>query len=57
MQASVVERLFSLKENGTSVSQEVSAGVTTFMAMSYLIFVIPSMLADGGIPAMRPRAA
>ena len=49
MQASVVERLFSLKENGTSVSQEVSAGVTTFMAMSYLIFVIPSMLADGGI--------
>lgn len=50
MQASVVERLFSLKENGTSVSQEVSAGVTTFMAMSYLIFVIPSMLADGGIP-------
>lgn len=50
MQASVVERLFSLKENGTSVSQEISAGVTTFMAMSYLIFVIPSMLADGGIP-------
>ena len=50
MQASVVERLFSLKENGTSVSQEVSAGVTTFMAMSYLMFVIPSMLADGGIP-------
>lgn len=50
MQASVIERLFGLKENGTSVSQEVSAGITTFMAMSYLIFVIPSMLADGGIP-------
>ena len=57
MQASVVERLFSLKENGTSVSQEVSAGVTTFMAMSYLIFVIPSMLADGGIPRDAARAA
>lgn len=50
MQASVIERFFGLKENGTSVSQEVSAGITTFMAMSYLIFVIPSMLADGGIP-------
>ena len=51
MQASVVERLFSLKENGASVSQEVSAGVTTFMAMSCIrILVIPSMLADGGIP-------
>ena len=43
-------RFFGLKANDTTVSQEVSAGITTFMAMSYLIFVIPGMLSDGGIP-------
>lgn len=48
--ASVLDRYFGLKENHTSVSQEVAAGLTTFMAMCYLIFVIPSMLADAGMP-------
>lgn len=50
MLQSVVDRFFGLKANDTTVSQEVSAGITTFMAMSYLIFVIPGMLSDGGIP-------
>ena len=45
-----IESLFRLKENNTSVRQELLAGLTTFMAMSYLIFVVPSMLADAGIP-------
>ena len=45
-----LESLFRLKENNTSVRQELLAGLTTFMAMSYLIFVVPSMLADAGIP-------
>ena len=48
--ASALDRYFGLKENHTSVSQEVAAGLTTFMAMCYLIFVIPSMLADAGMP-------
>lgn len=50
MLQSVFDRFFGLKANDTTVSQEVSAGITTFMAMSYLIFVIPGMLSDGGIP-------
>ena len=50
MTQSVVDRFFGLKENGTNISQEFSAGLTTFMAMSYLIFVIPGMLADAGLP-------
>ena len=45
-----LESLFRLQENNTSVRQELLAGLTTFMAMSYLIFVVPSMLADAGIP-------
>ena len=45
-----LENYFKLKENGTTISQEVFAGLTTFMAMSYLIFVVPGMLADGGMP-------
>lgn len=45
-----LESLFRLKENNTSVRQELLAGLTTFMAMSYLIFIVPSMLADAGIP-------
>ncbi len=47
---SMLETYFKLKDNGTTVSQEVFAGITTFMAMAYLIFVVPGMLADGGMP-------
>ncbi len=47
---SFVSRYFDLKGNRTSIAQECSAGLTTFMAMCYLIFVIPNMLADGGMP-------
>lgn len=45
-----LESYFKLKDNNTTVSQEVFAGITTFMAMSYLIFVVPGMLADAGMP-------
>lgn len=45
-----MERFFKLKENGTNVSTEVMAGFTTFFAMSYIIFVNPSMLSQTGIP-------
>lgn len=46
----MMERLFRLSANGTSVRQECLAGLTSFMAMSYLIFVVPGMLADAGMP-------
>jgi adenine/guanine/hypoxanthine permease len=47
-----VERFFALKERGTSVRQEVMAGLTTFMTMAYIIFVNAQIL--GNIPALKP---
>ena len=41
---------FKLKENGTSVSTEVTAGLTTFFAMAYIIAVNPSILGQTGMP-------
>lgn len=43
-----MEKFFKLKENGTNISTEVMAGFTTFFAMSYIIFVNPSMLTLAG---------
>ena len=39
-----MDKLFKLKENGTDVRTEVLAGLTTFFAMSYILFVNPQML-------------
>ncbi|MGH0213491.1 NCS2 family permease [Sinorhizobium meliloti] len=43
------ERLFKLKEHGTTVRTEVIAGVTTFLTMSYIIFVNPDILSTTGM--------
>lgn len=53
----MLEKIFDLKANGTSVRQELRAGLTSFMAMCYLIFVVPSMLADAGMPRESAVAA
>jgi AGZA family xanthine/uracil permease-like MFS transporter len=45
-----MEKFFKLKEHGTTVSTEVVAGLTTFFAMAYIIFVNPQMLSQSGIP-------
>lgn len=45
------ERLFHLSELKTNVRTEVIAGITTFMTMSYIIFVNPAILSQAGIPA------
>ena len=44
-----LERFFKLKQHGTNVKTEVIAGITTFLTMSYIIFVNPSMLAQTGM--------
>lgn len=44
-----LEQWFHLKENNTDVKTEVLAGVTTFMAMAYILAVNPSILADAGM--------
>ena len=45
----MIEKIFKLKENNTSVAKEFIAGMTTFMIMSYVIFVIPSILMQTGM--------
>jgi AGZA family xanthine/uracil permease-like MFS transporter len=44
-----MNKLFRLKENGTSVSTEIIAGLTTFFAMSYIIIVNPGILSEAGM--------
>ena len=44
-----MEKFFKLKENGTTVRTEVIAGITTFLAMAYILAVNPSMLAAAGM--------
>ena len=48
--SNAVERFFKLKEKGTTVRTELIAGLTTFIAVSYIMFVNPNILADAGIP-------
>lgn len=45
-----MEKFFKLEEHGTNVSTEFIAGITTFFAMSYIIFVNPAILSQTGIP-------
>ncbi|HYX03545.1 MAG TPA: NCS2 family permease [Reyranella sp.] len=40
----MLERVFKLSENKTSVRTEVIAGITTFLTMAYIIFVNPQIL-------------
>ncbi len=49
-----MEKLFKLKAHGTNVKTEIIAGITTFLAMSYILAVNPGMLGiipDGPGPA------
>ena len=52
-----MEKLFKLKENGTTVKTEVIAGVTTFLAMAYILAVNPSILSASGMPSQAIFAA
>lgn len=45
----ILERLFHLKENKTNIRTEVISGITTFMTMSYIIFVQPAILSKCGM--------
>ena len=47
---SFIERYFKVREKETSVRTELLAGMTTFIAMAYILFVNPNILADAGIP-------
>jgi len=42
------QEYFKLEQNNTSVKTEITAGVTTFLTMAYIIVLNPIILADGG---------
>lgn len=47
----MIEKMFHLQENQTTVRTEVIAGITTFMTMAYILAVNPNMLAVAGMDA------
>ena len=48
-----LERFFKFKQWNTSLKRDTLAGLTTFIVMSYIIFVNPSILGFVGVPAER----
>lgn len=44
-----MEKLFKLRERGTTVGREVIAGITTFLAMAYILAVNPGILSESGM--------
>ena len=48
-QGRIVERFFKLSQANTTIGIELSAGLTTFMAMAYIAFVNPQMMASAGM--------
>lgn len=49
----MLEKLFKLNAKNTSVKTEIIAGITTFLAMAYILGVNPGILGDAG---MDPQA-
>lgn len=49
MPSRALESLFKLREHGSDVRTELVAGLTTFLTMSYIVFVNPSILGDTGM--------
>ena len=45
----MLEKLFKLQENNTTVKTEVLAGITTFMTMAYILAVNPGIMAAAGM--------
>lgn len=45
----MLEKIFKLKEKNTNVKTEITAGITTFMTMAYILAVNPSILGDAGM--------
>ena len=51
-QSGGLERYFRFGENGTSLARDTVAGVTTFIVMSYIIFVNPAILSFAGVEGL-----
>src|SRR6202162_2786062 len=46
----LLERVFHLSENHTTIRRELLAGLTTFMTMAYVVVVNPRILSEAGMP-------
>lgn len=44
-----MEKLFHIKERGSTVSKEIIGGITTFLAMAYILAVNPGILSGAGM--------
>src|ERR1700746_491801 len=49
-QNDLLDRIFHLTENHTTVRRELLGGLTTFMAMAYVVVVNPRILGEAGMP-------
>lgn len=47
---SLLDRHFHITSRGSTIRGEFYGGLTTFMSMAYVVFVVPDMLADAGMP-------
>ncbi len=45
----MLDKLFRLKQNKTDVKTEITAGITTFMTMAYILAVNPGILSSAGM--------
>ena len=46
----MLQKIYRLSENGTTISRELQAGATTFAAMAYILAVNPAILSAAGMP-------
>ena len=46
---SILEKIFKISERQSSFKQEIFGGIATFVTMSYIIFVNPSVLSSTGM--------
>lgn len=53
----MIDKVFQLKENNTSVSTELLGGLTTFLAMAYILFVNTNILSASGMNPVAVFAA
>ena len=53
----LIDRYFQISARGSTQRREVIAGVTTFLAMVYSVFVVPEMLGKAGFDTRAARLA
>jgi adenine/guanine/hypoxanthine permease len=52
LRRTALDRYFRFSANGTTLARDTMAGVTTFIVMSYIIFVNPAILSFAGVPGL-----